>query len=231
MNRISCGLRPPKLTISGPFLSVQPEALPAMSNALFTRMLKQLQEKCTVKQPVPALSRRTIFPPLTGRKAEGQIRGLGAMSTLLQSDANFGFATSEAGKPVGCYNTGHIRAKFRRIHRAGKRSRRREFHMKAILKVPCRNALAVLAASVALASFSAPFLHRLSLRKMPLQALKRPLPQRRQRLRKRTIRPRFWRPSTAGTSRLVRSIRLLAISTRSSLASRSSSVALQPLQP
>ncbi|EEP62585.1 peptidyl-prolyl cis-trans isomerase [Brucella abortus str. 2308 A] len=79
------------------------------------------------------------------------------MSTLLQSDANFGFATSEAGKPVGCYNTGHIRAKFRRIHRAGKRSRRREFHMKAILKVPCRNALAVLAASVALASFSAPF--------------------------------------------------------------------------
>jgi len=139
--------RPPKLTITGPFLSVQPEVLPAMSNALFTRIetiaRKLRYESCQIRRISGA-----IPPPLTGRKAEGQIRGA-------SGDVNVAL---RAGKPFLCCNIGGIRAKFRRIHRAGKRSRRREFHMKAILKAPYRKALAVvgmsLAASVALASYS-----------------------------------------------------------------------------
>jgi len=139
--------RPPKLTITGPFLSVQPEALPAMSNALFTRIetiARKLRcESCQIRRISGA-----IPPPLTGRKAEGQIRGA-------SGDVNVAL---KARNPFLCCNIEGIRAKFRRIHRAGKRSRRREFHMKAILKVPYRKALAAvgmsLAASVALAGYT-----------------------------------------------------------------------------
>ncbi|KAB2692300.1 hypothetical protein DEA98_01215 [Brucella pseudogrignonensis] len=66
--------RPPKLTIPGPFLSVRPEALPAMSNALFTRIetnARKLRCKsCQIRRIFHA-----IPPWLTGRQAEGQIRG------------------------------------------------------------------------------------------------------------------------------------------------------------
>ncbi|AAL51304.1 hypothetical protein BMEI0122 [Brucella melitensis bv. 1 str. 16M] len=66
--------RPPKLTISGPFLSVQPEALPAMSNALFTR-IETIARKVHRKAASSGAFKTQFSPPLTGRKAEGQMRG------------------------------------------------------------------------------------------------------------------------------------------------------------